>query len=66
MEKGRLSRSRDFAREWAGDRAEGRDNPQLDREAVFFVNHAVGKELIAHFHQGCNDEYLQQVLDDLK
>ena len=46
--------------------AAGKVNPQLDPEAVFFVYHAVGKELIDHFHQGCNDEFLQQVLDVLK
>jgi AcrR family transcriptional regulator len=66
LEKGRLSRSRDFARVLAEAMAAGKVNPQLDPEAVFFVYHAVGKELIDHFHQGCNDEFLQQVLDVLK
>lgn len=66
LEKGRLSRAKDFARVLAESMAEGKVNPGLDPEAVFFVYHAVGKELIDHFHQGCDDRFLQQVLDVLK
>lgn len=66
LEKGRLSRARDFARVLKEAMAEGIVNSQLDPEAVFFVYHAVGKELIDHFAQGCDDRFLQQVLDVLR
>jgi len=66
LEKGRLSRARDFAQVLHEAMEEGIVNSDLDPEAVFFVYHAVGKELIDHFHQGCDDRLLQQILDVLK
>ena len=66
LEKGRLSRARDFARVLEEAMDEGAVNAGLDPEAVFFVYHAVGKELIDQFHQGCDDQFLQQVLDVLE
>lgn len=66
LEKGRLNRARDFAQVLEEAMEAGTVNPDLDPEAVFFVYHAVGKELIEHFHQGCDDRLLQRVLDVLK
>lgn len=66
LEKGRLSRAKDFAQFLSAAMDAGAANAELDPEAVFFVYHAVGKELIDHFHQGCNDGFLQQVLDVLR
>ena len=65
LEQGRLSRSRDFARVLAAAMAAGKDNRQLEPEAGCFVNTAEGKALLAQFHQGCNDEILQKVLNDM-
>jgi len=41
-------------------------NRGLDPEAVFFVYHAVGKDLIDHFDQGRNGQFLKKVLDVLR
>ncbi len=41
-------------------------NSDLNPEAVFFVYHAVGKQLIDQFGETVDDEFLCQVLDVLK
>lgn len=66
LEKGRLSRAHDFAQFLDDAMASGEVNGVLDPEAVFFVYHAVGKDLIDHFDQGRNDEFLRNVLDVLR
>ncbi len=66
LEKGRLSRAHDFAQFLDDAMASGEVNGVLDPEAVFFVYHAVGKDLIDHFDQGRNDEFLKNVLDVLR
>ena len=66
LEEGRLSRARDFAQFLEDAMASGEVNHVLDPEAVFFVYHAVGKDLIDHFDQGRNDKFLKKVLDVLR
>lgn len=66
LEEGRLSRARDFAQFLRDAMARGDVNPDLDPEAVFFVYHAVGKELIDCFDQRRNRQFLKQVLDVLR
>ena len=66
LEKGRLSRARDFAQFLDNAMAGGEVNRALDPEAVFFVYHAVGRDLIDYFDQGRNDKFLKKVLDVLR
>ena len=66
IEEGRIDRSRDFLKFLEVAIASGAVNPNLDPQAVFFVYHAVGKDLVDHFEQGANDEYIGQVLDVLR
>ncbi|NLL43965.1 MAG: TetR/AcrR family transcriptional regulator [Firmicutes bacterium] len=66
LEKGRLSRASDFAQFLDAAMAEGKVNGELDPEAVFFVYHAVGKELIDNFDQVRSDGFLKRVLDVLR
>lgn len=66
IEEGRIDRSRDFFKFLEVAIASGAVNPNLDPQAVFFVYHAVGKDLVDHFEQGANDEYIGQVLDVLR
>ncbi|NMB02202.1 MAG: TetR/AcrR family transcriptional regulator [Firmicutes bacterium] len=66
LEKGRLNRAKDFEQFLSQAMESGEVNADLDPEAVFFVYHAVGKELIVHFDQGCDDRFWKQVLDVLK
>lgn len=64
-EKGRLSRASDFAQRLNDAMESGEVNAELDPEAVFFVYHAVGKELIDYFDHG-RDQFLKKVLDVLR
>lgn len=66
LEKGRLSRAKDFAQFLDEAMASGKVNANLDPEAVFFVYHAVGKELIDHFDEGRSERFWKQVLDVLR
>lgn len=66
LEKGRLSRSHDFAQFLDDAMTQGKVNKALDPEAVFFVYHAVGKELVDHFDQGQSAQFLKKVLDVLR
>lgn len=66
LEKGRLSRAKDFAEFLSEAMTSGKVNAKLDPEAVFFVYHAVGKELIDHFEEGCDGEFWKKVLDVLR
>ncbi len=66
LEEGRLSRARDFAQFLSDAMERGNVNPSLDPEAVFFVYHAVGKDLIDCFDQRRNSQFLKQVLDVLR
>ncbi|MDI9486051.1 MAG: TetR/AcrR family transcriptional regulator [Bacillota bacterium] len=66
LEKGRLSRASDFAKFLDEAMAQGKVNKDLDPEAVFFVYHAVGKELIDHFDQVHSDGFFKRVLDVLR
>ena len=65
-QQGLLSRARDFAQFLNEAMAQGEVNRGLDPEAVFFVYHAVGKDLIDHFDQGRNGQFLKKVLDVLR
>lgn len=66
LEKGRLSRSEDFAERLKDALRSGQINSDLDPEAVFFVYHEVGKGLIDSFEQGRDDNFLKAVLDVLR
>lgn len=66
LEKGRLSRANDFAEFLDAAMVSGEVNKNLDPEAVFFVYHAVGKDLIDYFDQGGNSQFLNKVLDVLR
>jgi AcrR family transcriptional regulator len=66
IEKGRFSRAQDFAAFLAEAMAKGEVNKDLDPEAVFFVYHAVGKDLIDYFEQGQSTQFLRKVLDVLR
>lgn len=66
LKEGRLSRAYDFAQFLDDAMASGKVNGKLDPEAVFFVYHAVGKDLVDYFDQGRNGEFLKKVLDVLR
>lgn len=66
LQEGRLSRAHDFAQFLDEAMASGKVNKHLDPEAVFFVYHAVGRDLIDHFDQGRNAAFLKKVLDVLR
>jgi len=66
LKEGRLSRASDFAQFLEEAMAQGEVNKELDPEAVFFVYHAVGKDLVDYFDQGRNGQFLKKVLDVLR
>ncbi|MCK9526406.1 MAG: TetR/AcrR family transcriptional regulator [Limnochordia bacterium] len=66
LEEGRLTRAHDFSQFLADAMDRGDVNANLDPEAVFFVYHAVGKDLIDFFDQGRNGQFLKRVLDVLR
>ena len=66
IEEGRIDRARDFSRFLEEAIASGAANSSLDPQAVFFVYHAVGKDLVDHFERDANDEFIRQVLDVLR
>ncbi len=66
LEQGRLSRAHDFAQFLKNAMTSGEVNPGLDPEAIFFVYHAVGKDLVDYFSQGIDDQFLTKVLDVLR
>lgn len=66
IEEGRIDREQDFYKFLQEAIARGAANHNLDPQAVFFVYHAVGKELIDHFARGTSDVFSQKVLDVLR
>jgi AcrR family transcriptional regulator len=66
LAKGRSTRARDFQRFLTEAVHGGVVNPNLNPEAVFFVYHAVGKDLIDQF--GCeeNGKFFKEILDVLR
>ena len=66
QEQGLLGRASDFAQFLNDAMAQGEVNGDLDPEAVFFVYHAVAKDLIDYFDQGRNGQFLKKVLDVLR
>ncbi len=66
IKEGRLSRASDFALFLHEAVAKGEVNGDLDPEAVFFVYHAVGKDLVDYFDQGRDRQFLKKVLDVLR
>lgn len=66
IEEGRIDRARDFSKFLEEAIASGKANPDLDPQAVFFVYHAVGKDLVDEFERGTNGEFIREVLDVLR
>lgn len=64
--EGKVARAQDFHRFLKEAITKGQVNPSLNPEAVFFVYHAVGKDLIDHFGDQINGEFVSQVLDVLR
>lgn len=66
IEKGRIERSDDFLEFLEEAIRLGKVNSYLNPEAVFFVYHAVGKELVDQFERGCNAEFTSDILEVLR
>lgn len=66
IEQGRIERADDFFAFLEAAISLGKVNPQLNSQAVFFVYHAVGKELVDHFAHGCDQELTKDVLAVLR
>lgn len=66
LSRGKIAREQDFLKFLTKAVEEGEANPSLNPAAVFFVYHAVGKDLIDHFGEEMNGEFVSQVLDVLK
>lgn len=66
LAKGKLSRAQDFDHFLQEAMAAQAVNPNLDPEAVFFVYHAVGKDLIDYFGDQANAAFISKVLDVVK
>lgn len=66
LAKGRSTRARDFQRFLTEAVHGGIVNPKLNPEAVFFVYHAVGKDLIDQFGYEENGKFFKEILDVLK
>ncbi|NLJ79558.1 MAG: TetR/AcrR family transcriptional regulator [Firmicutes bacterium] len=66
LARGKLSRSQDFSGFLKEARRKGVVNPLLNPEAIFFVYHAVGRDLIEYFGDEANSRFVSDVLDVLK
>lgn len=65
-EEGKVSRAKDFNEVLEDVFSFDSVNFELDRAAVFFVYHAVGKALIDHFQEGMEQSFVKEVLDVLR
>lgn len=63
LEEGRLSRAQDFSHFLEEAIQSGAANSGLNPRAVFFVYHAVGKDLIDYFEEDANYGFIKEVLD---